>query len=100
MGALAAQQLAFRDRHLQAAVRDRRRAVLAGRPPADHDHVVVAHALVLSSGGKTLGSLFAQSGRYKRSPASRSISRPSRHEPSGPRQYLRITPTGLKSTAA
>ena len=85
MGALPAQQLALRDRHLQPAVRERRRAVLAGRAPADDDDVVIAHAVVLSSGGKTVRSLSAAPGRYKRSPASMSISRPSRHFPSGPR---------------
>src|SRR5262249_28774871 len=44
VGALAADQLALDDGDAQAARRQRGRAVLAGRPAAENDHVVVAHA--------------------------------------------------------
>src|SRR5215475_6059493 len=44
VGALAADQFALDDGDAQAARRQRGRAVLAGRPAAENDHVVVAHA--------------------------------------------------------
>ncbi len=97
--ALPAEQLALGDGDLQAAAREGAGAVLSRRSAADDDDVVIAQRSLLSL-DEWVGSLSARRLRYNRSSESRSMSRPSRHVPSGARQWRRSVPTGRKPTAS